>query len=188
MAAYNPIVERYRIHADAAVYYLTYSVVEWLPVFVSQASCQIVTESLSFCHRDKQLRVNAYVIMPTHLHMIVFDADWDSERLRRTLADLRKYTGRHLSDYCARHAPRCFAETLRAQAVADRERRFWQPSRHAEGITNERFWRQKIDYLHDNPRRKGLVLSPQQWRYSSAAWHILGDSQPVDVPLTHIAW
>ena len=58
-AAYNPIVERYRIHPDAALYYLTYSVVEWLPVFVSQASCQIVTESLSFCHRKKQLRVNA---------------------------------------------------------------------------------------------------------------------------------
>jgi hypothetical protein len=31
---YNPIVERYRIRADAAIYYLTYSVVEWLPVFV----------------------------------------------------------------------------------------------------------------------------------------------------------
>ena len=97
MAAYNPIVERYRIHADAAIYYLTYSVVEWLPVFVSQASCEIVTESLSFCHRAKGLRVNAYVIMPTHLHLIVFDADWDSERLRRTLADLRKFTGRQLS-------------------------------------------------------------------------------------------
>jgi hypothetical protein len=36
--------------------------VEWLQVFVSQASCQIVAESLSFCHRDKQPRVNAYVI------------------------------------------------------------------------------------------------------------------------------
>jgi len=188
LAAYNPIVERYRIHADATLYYLTYTVVEWLPVFVSQASCRIVTESLSFCHRDKQLRVNAYVIMPTHLHLIVFDADWDSERLRRTLADLRKFTGRQLSDYCARHAPRCFAETLRAQAVADRERRFWQPSRHAEAITSERFWRQKLDYLHDNPCRKGLVLSPQHWRYSSAAWHLLGDNQPPDVPLTHIAW
>jgi putative transposase len=68
--------------------------VEWLPVFVPRASCQIVTESLSFCHRAKELRVNAYVIMPTHLHMIVFDADWDNERLRRTLADLRKFAGR----------------------------------------------------------------------------------------------
>ena len=83
------MVERYRIHADAAIYYLTYSVVEWLPVFVSQSSCQIVTESLTFCHGAKQLRVNAYVIMPTHLHLIVFDADWDSERLARTLDRLQ---------------------------------------------------------------------------------------------------
>jgi hypothetical protein len=29
--------------------------------------------------------------------MIVFHAEWDSERLRRTLADLRKFTGRQLS-------------------------------------------------------------------------------------------
>jgi hypothetical protein len=36
--------------------------VKWLPVFVSQASYQIVAESLSFCHRAKQLCVNAYVI------------------------------------------------------------------------------------------------------------------------------
>jgi putative transposase len=59
-----------------------------------RASCQIVTESLGFCHRAKELRVNAYVITPTHLHMIVFGAEWESERLRRTLADLRKFTCR----------------------------------------------------------------------------------------------
>jgi hypothetical protein len=68
-------MERYRIHAEAAVYYLTYSIVEWLPVFVSQASCEIVVDSLTFCHREKALCINAYVMMPTHMHLIVFDAD-----------------------------------------------------------------------------------------------------------------
>ena len=63
IAGVQSSVERYRIHADAVVYYLTYSVVEWLPVFVSQASCHIVTESLTFCHDTKHLRVNAYVIV-----------------------------------------------------------------------------------------------------------------------------
>ncbi|MGH9432890.1 MAG: REP-associated tyrosine transposase [Terriglobia bacterium] len=181
-------MERYRIHADAAVYFLTYSIVEWLPVFVSEESCKIVTDSLSFCHDAKRLRVNAYVVMPTHLHLIVFDADWDVERLRRTLADFRKFTGRRLSDYCAGHAPRCFQETLQAQAVADRERRFWQPSRHAEAIREERFWRQKIEYLHNNPCRKGLVCSPERWRFSSAAWYISGGIHSVDAPVTPIAW
>jgi REP element-mobilizing transposase RayT len=181
-------MERYRIHAEAAVFYLTYSIVEWLPVFVAEASCKIVTESLSFCHRAKHLRINAYVIMPTHLYLIAFDADLDSARLARTLADFRKFTGRQLSDYCNQHYPKCFRETLRDQATADRERRFWQLSRHPEAIQNERFWRQKLDYVHDNPCRKGLVRSTDQWRFSSAAWYLSNGAQAEDVPLTAIEW
>ena len=56
-------MERYRLHAEAAVYYLTYAIVEWLPVFVAEASCKLVTDSLTFCHRQKHLRINAYVVM-----------------------------------------------------------------------------------------------------------------------------
>jgi REP element-mobilizing transposase RayT len=181
-------MERYRIHPEAAVYYLTYSVVEWLPVFVSAGTCRIITESLTFSHRSKHLRVNAFVLMPTHLHLIAFDADLDTERLARTLTDFRKYTGRQLSDHFTRQGPKCFLETLRDQAIADRERRFWQPSRHPEAIQGERFWQQKLDYLHDNPCRKGLVRSPDHWRYSSAAWYVSDGAQSVDVPLTPIAW
>jgi len=93
-------MERYRLHPEAAVYYLTYSVVEW--VFVSGSTYKIITDSLSSCHREKHLRVNACVIMPTHLHVLVFDADLDIERLGRTLADFRKFTGRKRSDSCTR--------------------------------------------------------------------------------------
>jgi hypothetical protein len=53
-------MERYRIRPESAVYYLTYSVVEWLPVFVSEAVCKIITDSLTFCHRQKHLRINAF--------------------------------------------------------------------------------------------------------------------------------
>jgi len=181
-------MERYRIVPDAAVHFVTYSVVDWLPVFISEATCKIVTESLSFCHRAEHLRINAFVIMPTHMHMIVLDSQMDSERLGRTLADFRKFTGRQLSDYCKGRFPRCFQVTLREQATADRERRFWQPSRHPEAIQNEAFWRQKLDYLHDNPCRKGLVRDPGHWRFSSAAWYVTEGREPCDVPITAIAW
>jgi putative transposase len=146
------------------------------------------TSGLTFCHEQKHLRINAFVVMPTHVHMIVFDANFDNERLVRTLADFRKFTGRQLSDYCSHHFPRCFAATLRDQATADRERRFWQPSRHPEAIQAEPFWQQKLDYLHDNPRRKGLVRSPQDWRWSSAAWYFSDGKAETHVPLTPIRW
>jgi len=181
-------MERYRIGPDAAVYYVTYSVVQWLPVFITEATFSIVTKSLTFCHEQKHLRINAYVIMPTHLHMIVFDANFDNERLIRALTDFRKFTGRQLSDYCGHHFPKCFAETLRDQATEDRERRFWQPSRHPEAVQTEPFWQQKLDYLHDNPRRKGLVRSPQDWRWSSAGWYLSDGKEQTEVPLTPIMW
>ena len=181
-------MERYRIHPDAAVYYLTYSVVDWLPVFISEKTCGIVADSLSFCHRNKHLRVNAFVIMPTHMHLIAFDADFDSVRLSQTLTDFRKFTGRQLSDCCGTHLPASFASILRAHATADRERRFWQPSRHPEALTTEGFWQLKLDYRHDNPRRKGLVRFPQQWRFSSAAWYASEGKELADVPLTPICW
>jgi putative transposase len=72
--------------------------------------------------------------------------------------------------------------------IADRERRFWQPSRHPEAIENERFWEQKLNYLHENPCRKGLVLSPHYWRFSSAAHYMSDGKQECDVKISDIDW
>lgn len=181
-------MERYRIQPDAAVYFVTYSVIEWLPVFVSQDACRIVVDSLTFCQRNKGLRVNGYVIMPTHLHAIVFDKDFDSGRLLSSLADFRKFTGRSLSDFCCQHMPRCFSETLRAEATIDRQRRFWQPSRHPEAIQSETFWQQKLDYLHENPCRKGLVVRADHWRFSSATFYLSDGQESCDVAISPIVW
>ena len=126
--------------------------------------------------------------MPTHMHLIAFDAEMNSDRLARTLTDFRKFTGRQLSDYCIHHGPKCFLDTLRDAAALDRERRFWQPSRHPEAVLEERFWRQKLDYLHENPYRKGLVKQAAHWRYSSAAFYVSDGTQSVDVPITPIVW
>jgi putative transposase len=180
--------ERYRITDDAHIYFVTYSIVEWLPVFISEAACKIVTDSLMFCHQKKNLRTNAFVIMPTHIHTIVFDGNFDNERLQRSLTDFRKFTGRSLSDYCSEDMPKCFHETLRASSTADRERRFWQPSRHPEGLQTEKFWRQKFDYLHENPVRKGLVTRAAYWRYSSAAYYVSDGVGPCDVTISAIDW
>jgi hypothetical protein len=43
-------MEVYRIQEEATLYYLTFTVVYWLPVFVSAETCLILTESLNFCH------------------------------------------------------------------------------------------------------------------------------------------
>jgi REP element-mobilizing transposase RayT len=181
-------MERYRIGPDAAVYFVTYSVVDWLPVFVSEATCRIITDSLNFCREKKCLCTNAFVIMPTHMHAILFDRDFDTVRLQKSITDFRKFTGRSLCDFCETHMPRCFAETFRAASTEDRDRRFWQPSRHPEAIESETFWRQKADYLHKNPCRKGLVTRAADWRFSSAEYYISDGQASCDIKITPIDW
>ena len=181
-------MERYRFHSDGAVYFVTFSVVDWLPVFVSEAACRIVTESLDFCHHKKRLRTNAYVIMPTHFHGIFFAVDFRADSLEAALTDFRKFTGRRLSDFCVSHMPSCFGDVLRRSAGDDRQRRFWQATRHPEQIETERFCRQKLDYLHENPCRKGLVRHAEHWRFSSAGYWLSDERTSNDVILTPIEW
>lgn len=180
-------MERYRIVEGIGVYFVTFTVVDWLPVFVSEEPCKAITDSLNFCIDNKHLRVNAYVLMPTHVHLIVFDAAFDPKRLKQTTADLRKYTGRNLADYCDRHMPDSYAVTLRAHAGEDRQRRFWQPTQHPVGIFTEKFWKQKMDYLHANPCRKGLVRLPEEWRFSSADFLLQGTPDD-NVKLAEAVW
>ncbi len=181
-------MEHYRIRNGQALYYVTFSVVQWLPVFALEAACLTVTQSLSFCHLHKHLRMNAFVLMPTHLHGIFFDQDADAVRLARTLTDFRKFTGRHLADLCATHLPACFGAVLRATLAQDRERQFWQISRHPEEVYSATFLRQKANYLHANPCRKGLVRQPDHWRFSSAAYWLSDGEAECDVPLTAVEW
>ncbi len=60
-------MERYRITRDNSVYYVTFTVIDWLPLFVREETCRIVADSLNFCVRNKGLLVGAYVVMPTSL-------------------------------------------------------------------------------------------------------------------------
>src|SRR3954462_8643458 len=133
-------MERYRFHSDGALFYVTFSVVEWLPIFVSEAACKIVTDSLNFCHERKGLRINAYVIMPTHLHAIVFHETFAAAPVEAALTDFRKFTGRQLADYSEVHCPPSFRKALREQSGDDRQRRVWQPTRHPVQLESESFW------------------------------------------------
>jgi putative transposase len=180
--------ENYRIVGDAHVYFVTYSIVEWLPVFISKDACKIVTDSLNFCYEQKSLCTSAFVIMPTHMHAVVFDKEFDNDRLIKSLGEFRKFTGRSLCDLCDKTMPSCFGKTLRECSVSDRTRRFWQPSRHPIALETERFWQQKVDYLHINPVRKGLVSKAAYWRFSSANYYLSDGLADCDVVIQALDW
>jgi len=159
-------MQRFRIAEQGYPYFVTISIVKWLPVFVSSAPCDIIIESLRFCREHKGLRVHAYIIMPTHLHLIV-SAEGD---LSAILRDFKKHTSKKIVEHFAEIKNPPFINVFGYCGRDNRpptEHKVWQDGSHPEMIKTQGFLQQKVDYIHVNPQRKGLVVDPLAWTYSS---------------------
>ena len=159
-------MQRYRIAEQGYPYFVTISIVKWLPVFVSAVPCEIIIDSLRFCREHKGLRVHAYIIMPTHLHLIV-SAEGD---LSAILRDFKKHTSKKIVEYYEGMSNPPFINVFRYCGRDNRpptEHKVWQDGSHPEVIKTQAFFRVKLNYMHANPLRKGLVVDPVAWTWSS---------------------
>jgi hypothetical protein len=65
----------------------------------------------------------------------------------------------------------------------------WQESFEQGHIWQKRFYDfvvrsqakriEKLRYMHNNPVKRGLVLEPEQWKWSSYRWYAYGEREPV---------
>ena len=110
--------------------------------------------------------------MPNHIHMIVFDSNFDNDRLGKTLTEFRKFTGNKLANFIDNTLAESLSLVIRSKALRNRIRQVWRPGSHAEGLASEAFLLQKMYYIHENPVRKGFVRLPEHWIHSSAGYWI----------------
>ncbi len=171
---------RYRADEHLA-YFCTITVLEWLPVFIDRRYAEPIFDSLRYCRRQKGLKVMGYVLMPNHLHLI---AGCDGH-VQPVIRDFKRYTSRTVHDLLkadSRHSLlRWLSEATEPGRRAAGELGLWQPGFHPQAIISEAVFEQKLRYLHDNPFRKGLVVSPQDWWYSSARIAAGSRDAPMDV-------
>jgi hypothetical protein len=57
----------------------------------------------------------------------------------------------------------------------------WQQGYDDLGVYNPKVVRTKLNYIHNNPVRKGLVEKPEDYLYSSARNYILDDQSIIRV-------
>ena len=163
---------RYRPAEADRPYFVTSTVVQWIPVFTSAAYCSVITDSLLFCREQKGLLLHAYVIMDTHIHLIVTAPD-----VTRFMRDFKSYTGKKIIDLLHHDNKEWLLERLefyKKVYKAESFHQIWQEGFHPELIKSEEMFLQKADYLQHNPVRRGLVSLPEHWVYSSAPNYLLG--------------
>ncbi|MGH7983482.1 MAG: REP-associated tyrosine transposase [Candidatus Udaeobacter sp.] len=160
---------RYRVNATEQAHFVTSTVVRWLPIFTTARRCDVVVEALDYCRTHKGLDIYAWVILDNHFHAIVSAPD-----LPRVIADLKRHTARRLLELLQEEKADWLLHQLRYHRAAHKsesEYQLWQEGYHPQSISTDTIMLQKLEYLHNNPVKRGLVASPEDWRYSSAhAW------------------
>ncbi len=162
---------RYLVHDPRLAHFVTATVVEWLPVFSTAACCDLLVESLEFCRREKGLKIYAWVILDTHFHAILAAPD-----LAGVLRDLKSFTAKRLLAQVEMEGREWLVNQLRFYRAAHKAQthQVWQEGSHPQAIMGDAMMEQKLVYLHNNPVKRGLVASPEHWRYSSAQESLAG--------------
>jgi putative transposase len=118
--------------------------------------------------------VAGYVVMPEHFHLMITEPDVGTPST--VMQVLKQRTARALLARRKRRDPR-----QRSLFPDDPRPTFWQARFYDFNVWSMRKRTEKLRYMHHNPVKRGLVEVPEQWRWSSCRFYLLGESGPVKI-------
>ncbi len=164
--------EGYKIRDQASTHFLTFTIEGWIDIFSRQMYRDIILNSLQYCREKKGLRLGAYVIMSNHVHVIMTATN---ANLSDVIRDFKTFTSKAITAKIEKEAESrkdwllyMFQFYANRKAANDRFK-VWTNNNHPEAIFTDDFMRTKLNYIHQNPVRAGLVAEPNHYLYSSAS-------------------
>lgn len=117
--------------------------------------------------RDLAFELFGWVIMPEHIHLLI-----RPDHSKAAVPDLLWRLKKLFSQRVIKRWKKLDAPILNQIRDAQGRLHFWQAGGGYDRntVTHEEF-REKLNYIHNNPVTRGLVESPTDWRWSSAIWY-----------------
>ena len=176
----------YQIYDQSGWYYLTFQVVQWADLFSRKIYRDIVIDSFKYCIERKGLRLHAYVIMSNHLHLI---ASSKADNLSAIVRDFKRHTSKAIIAVIQQGPEsrrewllRIFGEAAK-QHARNESYQVWTHENHAIELHSDKFFKQKLNYIHENPVRSGIVEREEDYIYSSAKEYFTGKKGLVNLDL-----
>ena len=135
-------------------------------MFTRPETVQILLDSWQFLQDQGRLTLLGYVVLENHIHFIA-----SAEDLAKEVGDFKSFTARRVIDYLSERHVRTLLDGLehhKARYKGDRPFQLWQEGSHPKLIETKAMLRQKLEYIHQNPVKRGYVSDPAHWQYSSA--------------------
>jgi putative transposase len=133
-------LRRYQETGD--LHFVTFSCVRHRPILGTAAARDLFLQLLEQTRVRYGMGVHGYVVMPDHVHLLVTEPEM--ARLSLAVQILKQR----------------FSKTRIEEYV-------WEPRYYDFNVRTEETRIEKLRYIHRNPVRRGLVVEPAEWRWSS---------------------
>tara|TARA_Y100001980_G_C14556914_1_gene353493 strand:- start:2012 stop:2548 length:537 start_codon:yes stop_codon:yes gene_type:complete len=154
-------------------YFVTFTIAGWIDLFTRERYNEIILDSLKYCIINKGLRVHEYIIMPSHIHMIIQHLDC---KLPDVIRDFKSFTAKEIIK-CVDEPGESRKDWIKylfgyfaKKIKQNKENMVWQKTSHPIELNNNKLYDQKADYIRMNPVASGYVTDEQAWKYSSACF------------------
>ncbi|OCX51502.1 hypothetical protein BEL04_15875 [Mucilaginibacter sp. PPCGB 2223] len=171
-------------------WFITFTCYKWLPLFEITDSYSLVYNWLAFIREKHSIETLAFVIMPNHVHLLLYIPD-EKLNLNKLMANAKRFMAYGLIKKLQEVENKQLLTTL-SNACSEKEKakgqlhKVFEPSFDAKAIYSDEFWEQKLAYIHNNPVTGKWSLGSQSTDYphSSAAFYIDGVVHP-DAEITN---
>jgi putative transposase len=145
-----------RYQREGHLHFVTLTCYQRLAFLGSPFARNIFEAALQRTHRRYRFGVIGYVVMPEHVHLLL-----SGSRRKLLAAGIR---------------------SLKLSMVARTMRwPFWQPQYLDSHVFTDIKRIEKLDYLHANPVKRGLVERPEDWLWSSCRYYLTGNQGRVEI-------
>ena len=172
-----PPIHMFLISRTTPAYYLTSVAHKRLTIFRTDKLKQVLCDAFNEVRNKHGILILAYVIMPDHTHLLVYSEKAMSDALRL----LNGVAARRIIQYLKDNGFDRSLFKLRGE-VRERNHKHsvWHHHSDSLEIFGEETFLQKVEYIHQNPVRAGLVEKASDYKFSSVrCWA----GKPVDEPL-----
>jgi len=159
-----------RINLDNQVYFITTNTFKRKRVFKDDRNCKLFMGVLSYCQKRYKFKLYGYVVMPDHIHLLIQPDD--NYTISAVIQKIKSIFAKEFKLKIKKRVAASLArggdsKTIAYAELIEYNHPIWQKSFYDHAIRNEQDFEEKLDYIHQNPIRVGLVKSADQYKWSS---------------------
>jgi putative transposase len=173
------MAKRYRI--EGSIFYITSNVYNRIRIFTHSSFIIPIIDSLNYYRYQYDCKLLGYVIMPDHIHILIWPRD--VKIVADFMRDFKRFTSGRITRQVKLEGKIGWVEKFEeaGNETGRADYKVWQDSFWGQNIYTQKFLEQKLNYIHMNPVRAGIVDEPTKYPYSSYRNYEYDDNTLIEI-------